>query len=82
MDENVVQRAFRLATEKLDSMAIVCGILNVSNAYAYNAMKTGELSLPCSLKMEILIDGEISWRELCPKVDQELKAVEARLARY
>lgn len=82
MTENAVTRAFNLAKAKLDSLAIVCGILDISNSYAYKAMADGEISLPCALKMETMIDGEISWRELCPKVGDQVKAVEDRVAQY
>ncbi|QFS86610.1 MULTISPECIES: hypothetical protein [Marinobacter] len=82
VEENVVRRAFTLAVERYDSMAIVCGILDVSNSYVYIAMNKGELSLPCSLKMEVMLDGEITWRELCPKVAKEVDAVKDRVTQY
>lgn len=79
MSENAVTRAFNVAKERFDSFAIVCGILDVSNSYAYRAMQDGELSLPCALKMEVLLDGEFTWRELCPRVQKEVDSIKKRI---
>ena len=82
MSKNAVVRAFDMARERYDSLPVVCGLLNVTSSYAYYAMGQGELSLPCSLKMEILIEGEITWQELCPKVADDIEKFRARVENY
>jgi len=82
MSKNAVTRAFDLTRERYDSLAVVCGLLNVTSSYAYQAMNEGELSLPCSLKMEILTEGEITWQELCPKVASDIERFKARVENY
>lgn len=82
MSQNAVTRAFELAKEKLDSFAVVCGILDISNSYAYKSMNEGEISLPCALKLEVMVDGQVSWRDLCPKVGEQVRMVEDRVAQY
>jgi hypothetical protein len=79
MSRNTVERAFDSAVEKFDSFAIVCGILDVSNAYAYRTMQEGEMGLPCALKMELLLEGEFTWRDLCPKVATRVDSVKERM---
>ncbi len=82
MSENAVVGAFEVAKKKFDSMPIVCGILNISNSYAYKAMNDGELSLPCALKMELLLDGEYTWRDLCPRAKAEVDSIKERMSQY
>ncbi|KAE8546162.1 hypothetical protein [Marinobacter nauticus] len=79
MSENRVTAAFEAAREKFDSFATVCGILDISNAYAYHVMKEGEMSLPCALKMEIILEGDITWRELCPRQAAKIDVVKERM---
>ena len=80
MQENAVIAAFDVARKKFDSMAIVCGILDVSSSYVYKAMNDGELSLPCALKMELLLEGEFTWRQLCPRAKQEVDSIKERIS--
>jgi len=82
MVENAVIQAFNVAKDKMDSLAIVCGILDISNSYAYKAMADGEISLPCALMLEVMTDGQVCWRDLCPKVGDRVKAVEDRVSEY
>tara|TARA_Y100000034_G_C6706531_1_gene311869 strand:+ start:376 stop:624 length:249 start_codon:yes stop_codon:yes gene_type:complete len=82
MEKNFVVEAFDLARERYDSMAVVCGLLNISASYAYTAMNQGELSLPCSLKMEAMLDGDVKWEDLCPKMGDEIKTLKHRIAQY
>jgi len=76
--KNAVEVAFDRAKDKFDSLAIVCGILDVSNAYAYRSMQIGEVSLPCALKMELMLDGEVTWRELCPRMAAKVDSIKER----
>lgn len=82
MSQNAVTRAFDIAKEKFDSFAIVCGILDISNSYAHKAKADGEISLPCALKLEVMVDGQVSWRDMCPKVGDQVRMVEDRVAQY
>lgn len=80
MPRNTVEQAFDAAVDRFDSFAIVCGILDISNAYAYRTMQDGEMGLPCALKMEVMLDGQYTWRDLCPKVAARVDSVKERIA--
>ena len=76
---NKVEQAFDMAKERYNSIAIVCGILDVSNSYVYESIKRQEVSLPCALKMEVILDGTFTWRELAPRAALKIDSVKERL---
>lgn len=78
--QNPVTEAFEAAKQKFDSLPIVCGILDISNSYAYMSMKKGEISLPCALKLEVMLDGKFTWRDLCPRMKDEVDSIKERLS--
>lgn len=80
MSQNAVIQAFDAAKERHDSLNVVCGILDISSSYAYTAMSKGELSIPCALKMEVLLDGKFTWRDLCPRVREEVDSIKDRIS--
>lgn len=77
--KNKVEAAFEVAKDKYGSFAIVCGILDVSNSYMYRSIKLQELSLPCAHKMELILDGTYTWRDLAPEAAKAIDSVKDRI---
>jgi len=78
---NKVELAFELVKKKYGTLPTICGLLNVSSTYIYASIQRGEISLPGALKLDALLEGEVTWQELCPRIGRDVNSVLERASK-